>query len=148
MAQTFVALYVHIIFSTKDRRALIETEIEPELFAYMGGIVKNNRPRLIAANGTTDHVHLLVSLHKNFNLPELIGDIKRDSSKWLKTKGCRLFQWQDGYGAFSVGHTQIEDVKKYIARQKQHHVKQSFEDEYRGFLNKYEIPFNEEYIWR
>jgi REP element-mobilizing transposase RayT len=147
MAQTLVSLYIHVIFSTKNRSALIKAEIEKELFAYIGGIIKNNNSRLIAANGTGNHVHLLISMGKMINLSELVGDVKRDSSKWLKTKGYRRFQWQDGYGGFSVGQNQIEDVKKYIVHQKEHHAKKSFEDEYRQFLVKYGIDFDENFVW-
>jgi REP element-mobilizing transposase RayT len=131
MAQTLVKLYVHIIFSTKNRAALILPETEEELFAYIGGISNNNKSKLLAANGTANHIHLLVSMGKNIELSDLVGDIKRDSSKWIKTKafGYRGFHWQDGYGAFSVGYTQIDAVKKYIDNQKQHHAKVSFEDE-------------------
>jgi REP element-mobilizing transposase RayT len=149
MAQTLVNLYVHIIFSTKNRKNLIFPEIEEELFSYIGGIAHNNRSKLIAANGTANHVHLLVSMSKNIELSELVGDIKRDSSKWIKSKGIayRTFQWQDGYGAFSVGYTQLDDVKKYIANQKRHHADISFEDEFRYFLNKYDVEYDERYVW-
>jgi len=149
VAQTLVKLYVHIIFSTKNRADLIKSEIEEELFSYIGGISNNNKSKLLAANGTENHIHLLVSMSKNIELSELIGDIKRDSSKWIKTKNAayRLFQWQDGYGAFSVGYTQIEDVKKYIAKQKEHHATVSFEDEFRYFLNKYDMDYDERYVW-
>jgi REP element-mobilizing transposase RayT len=102
---------------------------------------------LLAANGTEDHVHLLISMGKTTELSEIVGDIKRDSSKWMKIKGFRLFQWQDGYGAFSVSSSHIEDVKKYIAGQKEHHSKQSFEDEYRITLTKHGIEFDEKYLW-
>ena len=149
MAQTLVSLYVHVVFSTKNRTNLISPEIETELFAYIGGILNNNDSKLIAANGTQNHIHLLISLSKNVVFSKLIGSVKRDSSKWIKTKSAEFhnFQWQDGYGAFSVGQTQIEDVKKYIAGQKAKHNKQSFEDELRGFLNKYNVSFDEKYIW-
>lgn len=149
MAQTLVKLSVHIIFSTKNRADLISPEIEEELFSYIGGISNNNQSKLLAANGTKNHVHLLVSMSKNIELSELVGDIKRDSSKWIKTKGKDhgQFQWQDGYGAFSVGYTQIEDVEKYIANQKTHHAKISFEDEFRYFLNKYDMDYDERYVW-
>src|SRR5262245_14046842 len=116
MSQTLVSLYIHVIFSTKNSMALIRPEIEAELFAYIGGIINNNNSRLLAANGTSNHVHLLISMSKTVNLSELVGDIKRDSSKWMKTKGYRLFRWQDGYGAFSAGQNQVDEVKKYIAR--------------------------------
>ena len=149
MAQTLVKLYVHIIFSTKNRADLIQPEIEEELFAYIGGVSNNNKSKLLAANGTKNHIHLLVSMSKNIELSELVGDIKRDSSKWIKTKAKEFhsFRWQDGYGAFSVGYTQIEDVKKYIANQKEHHKKISFEDEFRYFLNKYDVEYDERYVW-
>lgn len=121
MAQTLVSLQVHVIFSTKSRAEIITPEIEPDLFSYIGGILNNNKSKLIAANGTTDHVHLLVSLSKNMGLSELVGDIKRDSSVWLKTQDSQFknFHWQDGYGAFSIGQSQIKTVKDYIARQNQ-----------------------------
>lgn len=149
MAQTLVKLYIHIIFSTKHRANSILPEIEKELFAYIGGISNNNKSKLLAANGTKNHIHLLISMSKNIGLSELVGYIKRDSSKWIKTKGIsyRNFGWQDGYGAFSVGYTQIEEVKKYIANQKEHHAKIGFEDEFRYFLNKYNVEYDERYVW-
>jgi putative transposase len=149
MAQTLVSLYVHVIFSTKNRANMISPEIESELWSYLGGILNNNKSKLLASNGVENHVHLLISLSKNIGLSELVGDLKRDSSKWLKTKGTKFenFQWQDGYGAFSVGHTQIKDVKTYIANQKLHHAETKFEDELRYFLNKYEVEFDEQYVW-
>lgn len=97
----------------------------------------------------SNHVHLLISMSKNIELSKLVGDIKRDSSKWIKTMGdtYKTFHWQDGYGAFSAGYTQIQDVKKYIANQKQHHAKANFEDEFRYFLNKYDVDYDEQYVW-
>lgn len=149
MPQSLATLLVHIIFSTKLRANLITPEIESELFSYIGGIVKNNQSVLIAANGTPNHVHLLISIGKNIALSSLIGDIKRDSSKWLKTKDIKFndFYWQDGYGAFSIGHSQAETVKKYIERQKIKHRIVTFEDEFRAFLEKYQMPFDERYVW-
>lgn len=149
MAQTLVSLYVHIIFSTKNRANLIDPEIEPDLFCYVGGISNNNSSKLISASGTSNHVHLLVSFSKNIALSEFVGDIKRNSSRWIKENGnqYRRFQWQDGYGAFSVGYTEINAVKKYIAGQKEHHAKVSFEDEVRYFLEKYDVDFDERYVW-
>src|SRR6185503_4866464 len=125
MAQTLVNLLIHLIFSTKNREPLITREIEPELFAYMGGILKHNESRLLDAGGTADHVHLLISQSKNISLSSLMKDVKKDSSSWIKTKGnqFRNFHWQDGYGAFSVGLAEIGSLKKYIAGQKEHHRK-------------------------
>ena len=137
MAQTLTQIYIHIIFSTKNRENLIDPNIEKELFSYIGGISGNNNSKLIAAGGTKNRVHLLISIDKNIKLPELIGKIKRDSSKWIKTKDVGNFSWQDGYAAFSVGHTQIESIKKYIANQKTHHRNTGFEDEFKYFLKNF-----------
>ena len=149
MAQTLVSLYVHIVFSTKNRIGMIEPEIEPDLFAYIGGIANTDSSKLIAAGGTSNHVHLLVSLSKKIGLSDLIGDIKRGSSVWIKEKRSHYsnFHWQDGYGAFSVGYTQLNAVKKYIANQKQHHSRKTFEDEFRYFLKKYDVDYDERYVW-
>ena len=113
------------------------------------GIVENNNAKLIIANGTSDHIHLLISLSKKFDIPNLVGDIKRDSSVWVKEQDSQFknFYWQRGYGAFSVGQTEINVVKNYIAKQKEHHQKKDFKAEYRGFLRKYEIEFDEKYVW-
>jgi len=149
MAQTLVNLQVHVIFSTKTRVEMIVPEIEPDLFAYVGGILNNNGSKLLAANGTADHIHLLISLSKNLGLSKIIGAVKRDSSKWIKTQDSTFnnFQWQDGYGAFSIGQSQVKSVKEYIARQKIKHQKVDFKDEFRGFLRKYEMEFDERYVW-
>src|SRR5262245_7800882 len=149
MAQTLVSLYIQVVFSTKNRVKIIPPEVEADLFAYLGGIVNNHASKLLAANGTSNHLHLLISLGKNILIPELLGHIKRDSSRWLKSKSNMLskFSWQDGYSVFSVGHLQLSSVKKYIADQKSHHAKHLFEDEMRSFYKKYDIAFDERYIW-
>jgi putative transposase len=149
MSHSIAKLLVHIIFSTKDRARLIAPEIEEELFKYMHGIVENNFCKLIVANGTEEHVHLLVSLKRKIDLPELIGDIKRNSSSWIKTKDTqfRNFYWQKGYGAFSIGQSQVPTLTRYINNQKEHHKKQTFQDEFRIFLKKYEIEYDERYVW-
>ncbi len=148
MAQTLVSLYVHVIFSTKNRTNLITPEIEPGLFAYIGGIMNNNKSKLLSANGTSDHIHLLISLSKKLGLSKLVGDIKRDSSVWIKKQDSQFqkFYWQDGYGAFSIGHSQIKTVKKYIERQKIKHAETDFKSEFRGFLKKYEMEYDERYV--
>lgn len=149
MPQSLVKILIHAVFSTKNRADLILPEIENDLFGYMHGIVENNKSKLILANGTENHVHLLISLGKTLSISELIGDIKRDSSVWIKTQDSAFknFHWQEGYGAFSVGQTQVNEVMKYIANQKEHHKKKSFENEMRGFYQKYEIDFDERYVW-
>jgi putative transposase len=149
MAQTLVSLLTHAVFSTKNREPFITSEIEPELFAYIGGILKNNGSRLLTAGGTSDHVHLLVSQSKNLALSSLMKDVKKDSSSWIKTKGSqfRNFHWQDGYGAFSVGAKEVGSVKRYIARQKEHHRKRSFQEEFIELLNEYGIEYDKRYLW-
>jgi len=149
MAQTLFSCYIHIAFSTKNRFNFIQPEIEDELYAYIGGIIRNYKGVLLQAGGTSNHIHLLTSLNKNYLIPELIGDTKRESSSWIKTKSKMLskFGWQDGYSAFSVGYTQIPTVKTYIANQKAHHQKELYEDEMRGFYRKYNIEFDERYVW-
>jgi putative transposase len=149
MPQSIYKMLVHIVFSTKNREDLIHHEIENRLFGYIHGIVENNNAKLIIANGTSNHIHLLISLPKKIDISELIGDIKRDSSSWIKQQDSQFsnFYWQRGYGAFSVGQTEIEIVKNYIAKQKEHHQKKDFKSEFRGFLNKYEIEYDEKYVW-
>jgi REP element-mobilizing transposase RayT len=148
MPQSLVKILVHIVFSTKNRMAIITPEIEPGLFGYIHGIVKNHDARLITANGTADHVHLLVSLGRN-DVAELIGDIKRSSSTWIKKQDRRFsqFYWQKGYGVFSIGRSQVAAVSKYIADQKEHHKTQSFQDEFRVLLKKYDVDYDERFVW-
>ena len=149
MAQTLTSLLVHIVFSTKDHQHLISPEIESNLFAYMGGILRNNNSRLITAGGTTDHVHLLASQSKNIALSDLLMHVKKDSSSWLKTQDStfRNFQWQDGYGGFSVGASEVPRLKQYIANQKEHHRKVTFQEELLQFLKEYGIEYDERYLW-
>lgn len=142
-------MLVHIVFSTKNRVDLITPDIENDLYGYISGIVENNKSKLILANGTENHVHLLVSLGKVLSVSELVGDIKRDSSKWIKTNGVKFanFSWQEGYGAFSVGQTEGETVMKYIENQKAHHKTKDYKTEFHGFLKKYNIEYDERYVW-
>lgn len=149
MPQSLASILIHVIFSTKHREDLISPEIEVELYAYIGGILSNKQSKLIAAGGTANHLHLLISMNKNAALSALIGDIKRNSSRWIKTKNVKFlkFEWQDGYGAFSIGQSNIETVKRYIANQKAHHKIKTFENELRGFFDKYQIEYDERYVW-
>jgi REP element-mobilizing transposase RayT len=149
MAQTLVSLMVHVVFSTKHRAELITPEIETDLFAFMAGIVKNHDSRLLAANGTANHVHLLISQSKNVALSHLIQELKKSTSRWIKERSPKYkkFQWQDGYGAFSIGESNVPALKQYIARQKEGHQKKSFESELVEFLKKYAITFDEKYLW-
>ncbi|MCD9186804.1 MAG: IS200/IS605 family transposase [Pyrinomonadaceae bacterium] len=149
MPHSLFKVLIHIVFSTKNRADLITSDIEDSLYAYIGGIIKNNNSKLIAAGGTANHIHLLVSIGKKTDVPDLIGDIKRDSSSWVKKQDTKFanFYWQKGYGAFSIGQSQVLMVVNYIKKQKEHHHKQSFEEEFRALLKKYELEYDEKYVW-
>jgi len=149
MPQSFAALYAHVIYSTKDRLPLLEPEVRPELFRYCGGILRNRKCVLLAANGVLDHVHLLVSMSRESAIADLVRDVKASSSGWIHRHfpDLREFAWQAGYGAFTVSHSQIDVVKDYLARQEQHHSGVSFQEEFRTFLIKHEIEFDERYVW-
>ena len=150
MAQTLVSLLVHIVFSTKNREPFITPEIEPKLFSYVGGILKNHESRLLDVGGTPDHLHPLISQSKNASLSSLMKDVKKDSSLWIKTKDrqFRNFHWQDGYGGFSIGKSDIPRLKEYFASQKEHHRRRTFKEELIGFLDEYGIAYDERYLWR
>ena len=149
MPQSLVRNYIHITFSTKNRRPFIDKNIREELFSYLSGICKNNECTPIIVGGYKDHVHILCLLSQKIALMKLVEYLKSHSSKWMKTKGEQYqnFYWQKGYGAFSVNPTQVEIVKNYIKNQEQHHQKKSFEDEYRTVLKKHKIEFDEKYVW-
>lgn len=149
MGQSLVKNYIHIVFSTKYREPLIHEEIENELHKYLGGICNSLNCSVLIVGGYTDHIHILCMLSKNISLVELVKKIKSHSSKWIKTrsKNYSNFYWQDGYGAFSVNPSQIEIVKNYIANQKEHHDKKPFKNEFRLFLKKYEVEYDEKYVW-
>jgi REP element-mobilizing transposase RayT len=149
MGQSLVKNYLHIIFSTKLRQPLIHPPIEKELHAYLGGVCKKLDCQPIIVGGYTDHVHILCLLSKKVTLVKLVEEIKSHSSKWIKTldKSLEDFFWQDGYGAFSVNPSQVDVVIKYIENQKEHHSKKGFQDEYRAFLKKYKVEYDERYVW-
>lgn len=149
MGQSLVKNYLHIVFSTKYRQELIHPPVEAELHAYLGGICKRMECTPIKVGGYTDHIHILCMLSKKIPLMKLLEEVKSHSSKWIKTKDddYKNFYWQDGYGAFSVNPSQVDRVINYIANQKEHHRKKTFQDEYRYFLNKYQVEYDERYVW-
>ena len=148
MPQSLVKILVHIVFSTKDRIRLIPPEFEPQLFGYVSGIITNNGGRMIIAGGDADHIHILASIGR-IDVAELVGDIKRDSSAWIKKQDLRFakFYWQRGYGAFSIGQSQVRAVSRYIRNQKEHHKIQSYQDEFRALCAKYEVEIDERFCW-
>ena len=149
MPQSLVQNYIHITFSTKNRYPFIDKNIDTELYSYLGGICQNLECNPIIVGGNKDHVHILCLLSRKIALMKLIEEVKSHSSKWIKTKGLKYqkFYWQRGYGGFSVNPAQINVVKKYILDQESHHQKKSFQDEYRAFLKKYNIEYDEKFIW-
>jgi REP element-mobilizing transposase RayT len=149
MGQSLVKNYLHIVFSTKHRQELIHPPVEEELHAYLSGICKKLECPPIIVGGYTDHVHILCMLSKKIALMKLLEEVKSHSSKWIKSKAKTLetFYWQDGYGAFSVNPSEVDTVINYIANQKEHHHQKSFQDEYRAFLKKYNVEYDERYVW-
>ncbi|MCX5690848.1 MAG: IS200/IS605 family transposase [Planctomycetota bacterium] len=148
MAATLTKILLHITFSTKHRRELITPRVEPDLYAYVGGICRNLDSKLITINGPADHVHLLVNLSKRVSLADLLMNIKRDSSRWMHDVGrVSDFAWQTGYFGFSIGESMVDAVKAYIANQKEHHKTVDFRDEMRGLMRKYGMEWDERYVW-
>jgi len=149
MGQSLVKNYIHLIFSTKNREPLIHPSVENELYAYLGGICKNLDCTPIKVGGHIDHIHILCMLSKKIALIKLLEEVKSHSSKWIKTQGdvYSNFYWQDGYGAFSVNPSEVDVVINYIASQKEHHRKKTFQEEYRAFLKKYCVEYDERYVW-
>ncbi|HNW89644.1 MAG TPA: IS200/IS605 family transposase [Bacteroidales bacterium] len=149
MPQSLVRNYLHIIFSTKLRRHLIDKNISSELHSYLGGICKNLECNPVMIGGHHDHVHILCTLSQKIALMTLLEKIKSNSSKWIKTKGksYKDFYWQSGYGAFSVNPSEVDVVIRYIENQEEHHRKKTFQEEYIAFLKKYDIEYDERYIW-
>ncbi|HLW67892.1 MAG TPA: IS200/IS605 family transposase [Gemmataceae bacterium] len=149
MPKSLSAIYVHLVFSTKNRAPMMRAEIEEELYKYLAGILRNLECPMLCAGGTEDHIHILFRLGRKMEIADLVEEIKSSSSKWIKTKGVtyQAFYWQSGYGAFSIGQSGVRGVKSYIAKQKEHHRKKSFQDEFRQFLKHYEIEYDERYVW-
>ena len=149
MSQSLSKVYVHITFSTKHRQMLIDDHINTSLFEYMGGICKGLECNPVRIGGHHDHVHVLCLLSRKISQMNLLEELKKQSSKWIKTKGDRYvnFYWQDGYGIFSVNPSEIDVVINYINNQEEHHKKRTFQDEFRAFLEKYKIDYDERYVW-
>lgn len=146
MPQSLVKILVHVVWSTKDRVRIIPADLEPQLFGYISGIIENNNGRMIIAGCDADHVHILISIGRS-DISKLVDDIKRETSKWMKEQGVAKFYWQRGYGAFSIGQSQVVNVSGYIRSQKEHHKRQTFQDEFRALCQKYEVEIDERYCW-
>jgi REP element-mobilizing transposase RayT len=147
MAQSLAKVLVHFVFSTKNREPLVSVETRPELHAYLVGILANRNCPALQVGGTADHVHLLFSLGRTTTVADIVEEAKTGSSKWMKRRGVSAFSWQAGYGAFSIGQSQVPAVVRYIRQQEQHHRRLTFQDELRGLFHRYDISFDERYVW-
>ena len=141
MANTYTQIHIQFVFAVKFRDAVIHSSWKDELYRYMTGIIQNNKHKLIAINGMPDHIHILIGMRPTQSISDLMQDIKGSSSKWINQKGFikGKFEWQEGYGAFSYGKSQVKDVIAYIENQEQHHSKKTFRDEYLDFLKKFDV---------
>ena len=149
MSQSLAQVYHHVIFSTKFQAHLIPANQAVSLYRYIAGTLKNLRCPPIIVNGASNHLHLLCRMGRVIPISKLLKEVKRSSSKWMKTQGPELnsFYWQNGYGAFSIGPERVEAVKRYIANQEEHHRRMTFKDEFRRLLGKYRIDYDEKYVW-
>ena len=149
MPRSYTNLIYHIVFSTKNREPTITPEREERLYEYIGGIIRGLGGILLKINGVADHIHILVKLRPDKSVSDVLRDLKANSSGWMHSvfPDAADFSWQNGYGAFSVSESQVDVVANYIAKQKQHHQKESFEDEFVVLLAKNGIEFDRKYLW-
>src|SRR4051794_38100098 len=149
MAHTFTNLLAHIVFSTKDRRPLLDSDLKARLFPYLGGIIRAHGGKALIINGPMDHVHILASLAAKHPLSDVMRELKADSTGWIHKNfpNQKPFAWQIGYGAFSVSHSNAPEVERYIARQEEHHRKISFQEEFVSFLKKHGLEYDERFLW-
>ena len=149
MSQSLAQLYVHVTFSTKNRAPSLVADVRPHLFGYLAGVMKNINCPAIEIGGVADHLHILCRQAKNITAEDLIKKIKTPTSQWMKKQGIgfRDFFWQGGYGIFSVSPSNLSSVRQYILAQEEHHRKETFLDEFRRFLERYEVEYDERYVW-
>jgi len=149
MPQSLSSILIHLVFSTKNRELFIPPALAPELQPYIASILRALKSPSLAVDGTDDHVHILFSLGRTITVADVVEEFKTGSSKWIKTKGSEFnnFHWQKGYGAFSIGQSNVPELKPYIRSQKEHHRRVTFQDEYRKFLHRYGIEYDERYVW-
>ncbi len=149
MPQSLAHLHIHLVFSTKGREPLISDAVRAALHAYMATVLHNLGCAPVLINSVEDHIHLLFDLSRTVAVSKVVEDVKKASSKWIKTQGPEFagFAWQAGYGAFAVSESNVDAVREYIAGQREHHHKKSFQEEYRQFLEKHRVAFDERYVW-
>lgn len=149
MANTYSQIHLQFVFAVKHRDSLIRSQWKEELYLYISGIIEKQGHKLLAINGMPDHIHIFIGMRPNQSVSDLLQDIKRNSSLWINQKGFvnGKFEWQEGYGAFSYSKSQVKAVIDYIENQENHHKKISFREEYIDFLQKFEIEYDERYIF-
>ena len=150
MANTYTQIHIQAVFAVQNRRCLIREEWEDELYKYITGIVQNQGHKLLQINGMPDHVHVFFGMRPVQSLSDLMKKIKGESSKWINQKGFlkSKFSWQEGYGGFSYGKSQVPDVIRYILNQKEHHKKKTFIEEYFDFLKAFEVEYDDKYVFK
>jgi REP element-mobilizing transposase RayT len=150
MGNTYTQIHIHFVFAVKFRHGIIQSKWKEDLCKYITGIIQNNNHKLVAINGMPDHIHILIGLRPVQSISDLMKEVKQSSSKWINenklTNGH--FEWQEGYGAFSYGKSQIIQVVNYIQNQELHHIKKSFKEEYLDFLEKFEIDYDEKFVFK
>jgi REP element-mobilizing transposase RayT len=149
MAQSLASLHIHLVFSTKNRETFLSENIRSDLHAYMATVLKNLGCPALLINSMEDHVHILFDLGRTVAISTAVEEVKKTSSKWIKTKGTSvsMFAWQAGYGAFAVSESNVAEVRAYIANQGELHRQRSFQEEYRSFLDRHGIDYDERYVW-
>jgi REP element-mobilizing transposase RayT len=149
MPQSLACLHIHLVFSTRHREPLITDTVRDPLHRYMASVLQNLGCTPVLINSVEDHAHLLFDLARTVAISQAVEDVKKSSSKWIKTQGPEFsgFAWQAGYGAFAVSKSKVETVRAYISNQREHHRTKSFQEEYRGFLVRHNVAFDERYMW-
>ena len=149
MANTYHQVYIQAVFAVKFREAIIDKNWKPELLAVIGNLIKENDCKSFIVNGVENHIHCLIGLRPRVSISELMQSVKAKSSKWINEQKLtsERFEWQEGYGVFSYSHSHIDAVYKYIENQEEHHKKRTFKEEYLDFLEKFEVPFDERYVF-
>ena len=150
MANTYTQIHIQAVFTVSNRACIIKKTWKDELYQYITGIIQNHGHKVLAINGMPDHIHILFGMRPTQSLSDLMQDVKGDSSKWINQKRLVLgrFSWQEGYGGFSYGKSQIDNVIDYIKTQEIHHRKKTFIEEYLEFLEKFEIPYDERFVFK
>lgn len=149
MANTFSQIYIQIVFAVRNRKALINQNWEEQLHKYITGIVQNKGQKMLAVNGTSNHIHIFIGMKPTCCLSDLVREIKKSTNTFIKEKHFTRFkfEWQEGYGSFSYSHSQLSDVIQYIENQKEHHKTRTFKEEYHALLNAFAIEFHEKYVF-